>query len=174
VTEQGRVARAAAWLAAGLWAGALISAGPPPAPCESGREVRGRDGWTWAVVCAPGAEGDASLRGPARLLFGLRLDANAADAAALETLPGIGPARARAWVRERERAPLRGPRDLERVPGIGPRTAARLAPYLDFGEEKAQSTPGPGSGRGYRRGPRASDKAQTKERVCVLEPRASC
>jgi hypothetical protein len=176
--ERRRVARASAWLAALLWAGALMPGPVPPAPCASGREARARDGWTRAVSCSPGAEGDTLLRGPGRLLFDLPIDANFADAATLEVLPGIGPARARAWVLERERAPLRGLHDLERVPGIGPGTSARLAPYLAFGSDppkkKGGLTLGPDCDRGYRRVPRASElQAQTKERVCALEPRAS-
>jgi hypothetical protein len=176
--ERRQVARASAWLAALLWAGALMPWPAPPAPCAGGREVQARDGWTRAASCSTGAEGDTSLRGPGRLLFGLPLDANFADAATLEVLPGIGPARARAWVLERARAPLCGLRDLERVPGIGPRTSARLAPYITFRsdrpQKKGQVTLGPDCGRGYRGFPRASDlQAQTKESVCALEPGAS-
>jgi competence protein ComEA len=73
----------------------------------------------------------APLAGPARLLFGGRLDANTARAAWLEALPGIGPARAAALVAERERAPFCGLEDLARVRGIGPRTLARLGPWLE-------------------------------------------
>ena len=71
-----------------------------------------------------------TLRGPVRRLFGLPLDPNRADASTLETLPGIGPARAQAIVRERCRRRFESPTDLLRVHGIGPRTLARLSPWL--------------------------------------------
>jgi competence protein ComEA len=70
------------------------------------------------------------LRGPARLLFGLRLDANRAEPASLEALPGVGPARAAAIVAERCRRPFASPADLERVRGIGPHTRAGLEAWL--------------------------------------------
>jgi predicted flap endonuclease-1-like 5' DNA nuclease len=78
------------------------------------------------VRCAPGP----ALRGPARLLFGLRLDANRAEPASLEALPGIGPVRAAAIAAERCRHAFASTADLERVRGIGPRTRAGLEPWL--------------------------------------------
>jgi competence protein ComEA len=55
------------------------------------------------------------------------IDLNTADLAALDALPGIGPATARAIVEERERrGGFRSPRDLLRVPGIGEGRFARL------------------------------------------------
>jgi Holliday junction resolvasome RuvABC DNA-binding subunit len=82
-------------------------------------------------VRCDGRAGDA-LRGPARLLFGLAIDPNRADARTLEVLPGIGPARAAAIVAERERRPFADVVDLERVAGIGPKTRGRLAPWLEL------------------------------------------
>lgn len=84
----------------------------------------------------PGAvrcDGDTGrgLEGPARLLFGLRLDPNRAEPGSLETLPGIGPARAAAIVAERCRRPFSSLVDLERASGIGPRTRAALEPWLE-------------------------------------------
>lgn len=56
------------------------------------------------------------------------IDLNRADAAALERLPGIGPARAEAIVEHRERhGPFADPGDLRDVPGIGEATFQRLA-----------------------------------------------
>ncbi|MEN8162084.1 MAG: helix-hairpin-helix domain-containing protein [Myxococcota bacterium] len=66
--------------------------------------------------------------GAARLLFGLRLDPNREPAAALEALPGIGPARARAIVAGR---PYCRVAELTRVPGIGPVTLSRIADRLE-------------------------------------------
>ena len=55
------------------------------------------------------------------------IDLNAADLAALDSLPGIGPATARAIIEERtRRGGFRSPRDLLRVPGIGEGRFARL------------------------------------------------
>jgi len=59
-----------------------------------------------------------------------RIDLNAASAAELETLPGVGPARAQAIIAEREVRPFRVPGDLRRVPGIGEVTFQRLAPLV--------------------------------------------
>jgi competence protein ComEA len=58
------------------------------------------------------------------------VDINRADAALLDTLPGVGPATAAAIVAERVRnGPFLGVEDLERVPGIGP---AKLAGLRDL------------------------------------------
>jgi len=52
---------------------------------------------------------------------GLPIDVNAAGAAELELLPGVGPATAAAIITERERnGPFLDADDLDRVPGIGP------------------------------------------------------
>lgn len=59
-----------------------------------------------------------------------RLDLNLATQAELETLPGVGPARAQAIIAEREARPFRVPGDLRRVPGIGEATFQRLAPLV--------------------------------------------
>jgi competence protein ComEA len=127
VSWPARSARAALALCAGLFAAALPGSDPEPAACAQPAEVDAdAAGHTRAVSCA----GGAPLRGPARLLYGLPLDPNAADAASLEVLPGLGPGRAAAIVAERERAPFAGVADLARVPGIGPVTLARIAPFL--------------------------------------------
>lgn len=56
------------------------------------------------------------------------VDLNRADAATLESLPGIGPARAAAIIDHREtHGPFAEPGDLREVPGIGEATFQRLA-----------------------------------------------
>jgi competence ComEA-like helix-hairpin-helix protein len=58
----------------------------------------------------------------------LTLDVNRDPAARLQLLPRVGPARAAAIVRERERSgSYRGVGSLRRVPGIGPRTVEALS-----------------------------------------------
>ncbi|MFC8797423.1 helix-hairpin-helix domain-containing protein [Promicromonospora sp. NPDC057138] len=86
----------------------------------------------------PGAEapatGDSGVTGgePAA---GAAVDINAADAAALEALPGVGPSIAQAIVEWREaNGPFASVDELEDVPGIGPATldeireSARVGP----------------------------------------------
>ena len=66
------------------------------------------------------------------LADGEQIDVNRAPADELRRLPGVGPSLAAALIAERERAPFRGPADLERVPGVGEVTARRLAPSVRF------------------------------------------
>ena len=124
-----RTAKAALALALALFALPLGPRSSAPAPCFEPAEQLAHAGHSVAVRC----DGDAvarPLRGPARLLFGLRLDPNRADRASLEALPGIGPVRAAAIETERCRRPFASVAELERVPGIGPRSLARLEPWL--------------------------------------------
>jgi hypothetical protein len=87
------------------------------------------------IVCGSAARSE--LTGPARLLFGLRIDPNLADAITLETLPRIGPVHAQAIISERCRRPFVSVADLRRVPGIGPKTVDGLAPYVAIGTRLA-------------------------------------
>lgn len=61
------------------------------------------------------------------------VDLDVADSAAIESLPGIGPALAQRIVLDRA---LHGPfgslTGLDRVKGVGPKLAARLAPRVTF------------------------------------------
>jgi hypothetical protein len=127
---------------ASLFLGAVVlllcwPPGPPESrACHQPRERAATEGWTSDVGCGVAARSPAtSLRGPARLLFGQRLDLNHADAGALETLPGIGPRRALAILATRSRRPFRDTKDLVRVKGIGPRTLERLEPWIRVGGE---------------------------------------
>jgi competence protein ComEA len=70
------------------------------------------------------------------------LDLNRADAAALESLPGIGPVLAASIVADREaHGSFHSLQDLERVKGIGPRAVERLAGRVVVGptEEDGRS-----------------------------------
>lgn len=59
---------------------------------------------------------------------GETIDLNRADAVQLQRLPGVGPTRAAAIVREREeRGPFRAAADLTRVSGVGPALVQRWA-----------------------------------------------
>lgn len=70
-----------------------------------------------------GSPGAAAGQGPAD-----RIDLNTATADQLETLPGIGPAKASAILRHREQhGPFSVPGDLRDVSGIGEATFQRLA-----------------------------------------------
>jgi competence ComEA-like helix-hairpin-helix protein len=62
------------------------------------------------------------------------LDLNTADVAALDALPGVGPARARAIVGYRQaNGPFHALQELARVPGIGPAAMAKLAGLVRVG-----------------------------------------
>lgn len=125
-----RMANAAFALALAIFVLSLVPRGSAPRPCAQPSEQLAHAGHSVAVGCH-GAREARPLRGPARLLFGLRLDPNRADRASLEALPGIGPARAAAIETERCRRPFASPAELERVPGIGPKSRARLEPWLE-------------------------------------------
>ena len=72
-----------------------------------------------SLTAVPIPAGDAPPAGP--------VNVNAATAAELESLPGVGPATATAIVTERERnGPFLDVDDLDRVPGIGPAKLAAL------------------------------------------------
>ncbi|MBI4536982.1 MAG: helix-hairpin-helix domain-containing protein [candidate division NC10 bacterium] len=59
------------------------------------------------------------------------LDLNAAEVAALERLPGLGPVLARRIVADREaHGAFRVPEDLLRVPGVGEKRLARIRPLV--------------------------------------------
>lgn len=77
-------------------------------------------------------------RGRARTTSGVArgarlVDLNYADPAALQTLPGIGPALAQRIVTARAERPFGAIEDLQRVPGIGPATVTRLRALVTVG-----------------------------------------
>lgn len=58
------------------------------------------------------------------------VNVNTATAAQLSLLPGVGPSRAEAIIRARERRPFRNVNELARVRGIGRATIIQLRPYV--------------------------------------------
>ena len=63
------------------------------------------------------------------------VNVNTATQAELETLHGIGPAKARAIIDYRKKkGPFKTPGDLEKVKGIGPATMKRLRPEITVGD----------------------------------------
>lgn len=151
----GRRAMAALLLGALLMAVSLPPWPRDPAACEGPyeRAADERTGFTSEVACAgrPASasqqEARSELRGPARLLFGLRLDLNTASQAALLALPAIGPARAEAIVLARRSEPFDSLADLERVPGIGRRTREGLRGFAWVAAEPSFTGEGGEHGR---------------------------
>ncbi|HMA36967.1 MAG TPA: ComEA family DNA-binding protein [Chloroflexia bacterium] len=78
---------------------------------------------------AGGARSGAGSKSPAG-----PVDINTADAAALQSLPGIGPALAGRILTYRDQhGVFRRIEDIQNVPGIGPKLLDRLRPYLTLG-----------------------------------------
>jgi hypothetical protein len=117
--------QAAFLLALALFVHSKPTASMAPRPCDHPVRVS-----TGSARCAHRPQ--ARLEGPLRRVFGLRLDPNRAGVMALETLPGIGPARANAIVRERCRRPFSALHDLDRVHGLGPARLRAVEPFLAF------------------------------------------
>lgn len=92
------------------------------------------------VRAAVGENVERARRAARPLAPGERIDPNAAPSEELQRLTGVGPARARALIREREEGgPFVDLEDLARVPGIGPVTLERLAPHVSLGRRAASS-----------------------------------
>lgn len=99
------------------------------------RVAGGQDGPGGAEGGAAGTAPDAAASapaGPARAggsggAGAGPVDLNAADAVALQTLPGVGPATAEKIIAHRETVgPFTGLQDLDAVPGVGPAALERL------------------------------------------------
>lgn len=72
---------------------------------------------------------------------GCSVELNSATSAQLETLPGIGPAKAAAILEYRSSSgPFTTVEQLDNVTGIGPATLANLRPYVCVGEGDAAAT----------------------------------
>ena len=80
--------------------------------------IRGNGTFIW------GGEGNSSEKSPAKV------NINTADLAALQTLPGIGEATARAIIEYRSRNPFKKPEDLKKVSGIGDAKFERVKAFV--------------------------------------------
>ncbi|MEW6299236.1 MAG: ComEA family DNA-binding protein [Thermodesulfobacteriota bacterium] len=67
---------------------------------------------------------------------GEKVNINTADKAALEALPGIGPAKADAIIEYRQKTgEFKTVSDLEKVPGIGEKTVEQLKDKVTVGDQ---------------------------------------
>ena len=72
----------------------------------------------------------------------LLININSASQEELETLPMIGPARAKAIIDFRDQyGPFESPSDIQNVPGIGKGILARIAPFITTSPDTASSDP---------------------------------
>jgi competence protein ComEA len=117
------VAGGALLLASLLRLGLSAGVDPPPLPGEPGEA-----GVLLEESLRLAEEEDRRSR---PLAPGERLDPNQVDDVELDRLPGVGPALARAIVRDREeRGPFGSLAELDRVPGVGAATLARIGEHL--------------------------------------------
>lgn len=140
---EGHTARAGFTLAVGLFVWAVIGTPETAGPCLAPVERDAVGGYTTVVACDGDLATRAALRGPARRLFGYRVDLNCSDPLTLQTLTGIGPVRAQAIIDERRHGRYQRVDDLTRVRGIGPKTLARLRGDLVV-ENEPSSVESPG------------------------------
>lgn len=101
---------------------------------ETGRRFFGRLALVLGLILAAlgylAENGETPRSDP---LMPIKLDANSAEAAELEALPGIGPVLAGRIAEARALGPFRSMEDLDlRVRGIGPAIRARIEPFLSF------------------------------------------
>jgi hypothetical protein len=136
------------------WLGASSREVVPASVCPHPVEYERVEDRTVAIRCAAGPSQGPPIRGPAVLLFGRAIDLNRADARTLESLPGIGPGRARAIVEARALRPFATLEELQRVKGIGPRTVEGLRGWARVGTVGRATDPsrdgmsGPALGKG--------------------------
>lgn len=102
------------------------------APIVDGQQIRVPRAGETAAPSSPPDGSTASTGGSAAP--GKALDLNRADAAALDTLPGIGPATAEAIIAYREaNGPFKRSEDIQNVKGIGPAVYAKIEDAIMVG-----------------------------------------
>jgi competence protein ComEA len=125
-----RLARLALLLAALAPSGLRSLAGRPSPPRACAPEGRGVPPRHW-IGCAADPGPPRALVGEELLLVGLPVPLNAASAADLAAVPGLGSRLAGEVVADRERrGPFRTVDDLLRVKGVGPARLAQARPHL--------------------------------------------
>lgn len=85
---------------------------------------------TFAMVVITAMLISAASASSAAESTGQVININTASQAELETLPGIGPSKAKAIVDYRTKHPFAKPEDIMRVKGIGKKSFLKLKPYL--------------------------------------------
>jgi tRNA threonylcarbamoyladenosine biosynthesis protein TsaE len=110
----------------------------PGSPCIYPEAATADSLGTLGVVCHEAGHALAAPTGVGGLLFGHPLELGDVSAVQLESLPGIGPGRARAIIEARSRAPFRSLRDLERVSGIGPKTVDHVSDWLTVAGDRVE------------------------------------
>jgi len=129
-----RVAETTAARAAILAVVALVAVLGARTPAEPGPLALVRDtGGCRLRLAGSGPACDCrEMPADARAALGLPQALNSASEVALERVPGLGPARARAIARERAHGGAFESLDSlsRRVPGIGPKTVDRIRPHL--------------------------------------------
>ncbi len=81
-----------------------------------------------------------TLAAPAALRAESRVNINEATAQELTSLPGVGPARARAIIERREEAPFDSADELTDVPGIGEAMVEKLRDHVAVTRTERQVT----------------------------------
>jgi competence ComEA-like helix-hairpin-helix protein len=84
----------------------------------------------------------------ARADDGGRIDLNSATAAELESLPGVGPAKAQAIIAHRETAPFKTTEELIDVKGIGEKLYAQLKDKVSVSGAPGAASHGRAAGEG--------------------------
>ena len=105
-----------------LFDGAQVHVPLPQSPMAEAASTTGAPSTGLSGQSSAAAAGASQNASPGELI-----NVNTASLASLETLPGIGPAKAAAIVAER---PFGTVEELERVPGIGPKTLETIAPLV--------------------------------------------
>lgn len=87
---------------------------------------------------ARGASGSMELQ--LRIYKSPIIDLNTASLEELQTLPGIGPSKAKAIIEYREKSKFKSPEEIMNVPGIGQKTYEKIKDKITVGDENVENT----------------------------------